>query len=74
MTFDTQAKRIVLDSVFPGVSVDTVVENTGFDLGIGKKAIPTVEPVSEEESRILREVVAKELSPMYPLFVQKLWG
>jgi glutaconate CoA-transferase, subunit B len=74
MTFDTQIKKIVLDSVFPGVSLDTVVENTGFDLGIGKRTIPTVEPVHEEESRILREVVAKELSPIYPLFAKKLWG
>jgi glutaconate CoA-transferase subunit B len=74
MRFDTQINKIILDSVFPGISVDTVVENTGFDLGIGKRTIPTIEPVSEEELRILKEVVAKDLRPIYPLFTEKLWG
>ncbi|HOD34402.1 MAG TPA: CoA-transferase [Syntrophales bacterium] len=74
MRFDTGINRIVLDSVFPGVSVDTVVENTGFDLGTGTRTIPTIEPVREEELRILKEVVSREMRPIYPLFTERLWG
>ncbi len=74
MRFDTRINKIVLDSVFPGVSVDTVVENTGFDLGIGTRTIPIIETVRDEELRILKEVVSKEMRPIYPLFTERLWG
>lgn len=74
MKFDTGMNKIVLDSVFPGISVDTVQENTGFDLGAGNRTIPTIEPVQEEELRILKDVVAKEMKSIYPVFTEKLWG
>lgn len=74
MRFDEHAKRIVLDSVFPGVSVETVVENTGFDLGIGNRDIPTLDPVREDELMILKNIVSKEMRPIYPLFTERLWG
>jgi hypothetical protein len=48
------AMRLV--SVHPGVSVDDVVANTGFDLAIDADVPQTREPTTEE-LRLLREVI-----------------
>ena len=53
MDFDEETKRMRLKSVHPGVSVDRVVENTGFELIIPEKA-PTTDPPTDEELHILR--------------------
>jgi hypothetical protein len=45
-----------LVSVHPGVSVDDVVANTGFELAIDADVPQTREPTAEE-LRLLREVV-----------------
>ena len=54
--FDEETKRMKLLSVNPGVKVDDVIENTGFDLlladEIGENPAPT-----DEELKILREKV-----------------
>ncbi|RMG22113.1 MAG: hypothetical protein D6732_26210 [Methanobacteriota archaeon] len=42
-----------LKSLHPGVSLDTVVENTGFDFDIPSE-IPTTQPPSKEELSVLR--------------------
>ncbi len=58
MDFDPDTKRMRLKSLHPGVTVDEVIENTGFDLvmpaEIGQNA-----PPSAEELRLLR----KEIDP-----------
>lgn len=43
-------------SVHPGVTVDEVVENTAFELAI-PESVPQTRPPSDEELRILREVL-----------------
>ena len=53
MDFDEKTKRMRLKSVHPGVSLEKVVENTGFEL-IMPKSVPTTEPPTEEEIQILR--------------------
>jgi glutaconate CoA-transferase subunit B len=53
MDFDEQTKRMRLKSVHPGVTVDRVVENTGFELIIPEK-VPTTDPPTSEELHILR--------------------
>jgi len=55
MDFDPQTKRLRLSSVHPGVSVQQVLENTGFDL-IVPKNVPTTEPPTSEELELLRAI------------------
>lgn len=53
MDFDEKTKRMRLKSVHPGVSVEQVVENTGFELIIPKD-VPVTPPPTDEELHILR--------------------
>lgn len=57
--FHSEHKRMMLLSTQPGVSVDEVVENTGFKLIIPDELGENPAPTSEE-LRILREEVDKE--------------
>jgi glutaconate CoA-transferase subunit B len=54
--FDEETKRMKLLATHPGVTVDQVVENTGFELIIPDQ-VEQNEPPTEEELRILREEV-----------------
>ena len=56
MGFDDATKRMKLLSVHPGVTVDDVKGNTGFELIIPPNVTMT-EPPSDEELRLLREVI-----------------
>jgi glutaconate CoA-transferase subunit B len=55
MGFDDETKRMKLISVHPGITVDEVIENTGFPLiipkDVGTSPIPT-----GEQLRILKEI------------------
>ena len=53
MGFDEETKRMTLLSVHPGVTVDQVKANTGFELIIPEKVTVT-EPPTERELKILR--------------------
>jgi glutaconate CoA-transferase subunit B len=74
MRFDEAAGGFILDSLLPGIPLETVVENTGFDLGIGTRDIPTSEPLTDEEIAIIRGPVLERLRLSYPLFVKMIWG
>ncbi|MGQ9477618.1 MAG: CoA-transferase subunit beta [Candidatus Bipolaricaulia bacterium] len=54
--YDEKTKRMKLLAVHPGVTVEQVVENTGFELIIPEKVEQT-EPPTEEELRLLREEI-----------------
>ena len=54
--FDTPDHSMRLASVHPGVSVEEVVESTGFELAI-PGAVPETRAPSAEEIRIIREVL-----------------
>ena len=43
----------------PGVTIEQVVENTGFELIIPEE-VPTLDPPTDEELRILREEIDPE--------------
>lgn len=58
MGFDDKTKRMMLLSVHPGVTVDQVKANTGFELIIPDKVAVT-EPPTERELQLLR----KEIDP-----------
>jgi len=56
LNFNQESRLMELASVHEGFSVEQVVENTGFDLGIqGETA--TTSPITEEEVHTLRTVV-----------------
>ena len=60
MGFDEETKRIKLLTVHPGVTVEQVLENVGFDL-IVPEHVPETEPPTYEELRILREIDPQRL-------------
>jgi len=53
MDFEEDTHRMRLRSVHPGVSIESVRDNTGFDLVI-PPSVPVTDPPSSEELRILR--------------------
>ncbi len=53
MDFEDGSKRMRLKSLHPGVSVDDVKKNTGFDLVIPSQ-VPTTEPPTPEQLQVLR--------------------
>ena len=57
--FETPDNRMRLRSVHPGVSVDEVVENTGFELVI-EGDVPESRAPSDEELRLIREEIDPE--------------
>jgi glutaconate CoA-transferase, subunit B len=56
MGFDPETCRMRIEGLHPGVDVQTVKDNTGFELGVADPITHTEEP-TEEELRILREEV-----------------
>jgi glutaconate CoA-transferase subunit B len=54
--FDQESKRMMLLSLNPGVTLEQVVENTGFELLLPEEA-GSSEPPTPEELRILRDEV-----------------
>jgi glutaconate CoA-transferase subunit B len=55
MDFDPETKRIRLATVHPGVTVQQVLENSGFDL-IVPKNVPTTDLPTSEELELLRAI------------------
>jgi glutaconate CoA-transferase subunit B len=51
--FDTRSRRMVLQALHPGVSVDEVKANTGFEVPVSD-ALTTTKPPTDEELGILR--------------------
>jgi glutaconate CoA-transferase subunit B len=54
--FDNKERRMEIESTSPGVTVEEVQENTGFELLV-KKTVKETEPPTAEMLRILREKV-----------------
>lgn len=57
--FEVQSKRMRIKSVHPGVSVQQVIDNTGFE-PIVPKEIPVTPPPTEEEIQIIRNRIDVE--------------
>jgi glutaconate CoA-transferase subunit B len=67
--FDREAKRLCLDTIHPGVSLEEVRGRTGFALDSAGPIVRTPEPTSEE-LRVLRTSVRTALGAVYPVFVR----
>jgi len=55
MGFDEKTKRMKLESIHPGYTIDDIVRNTGFELII--EDVKQTEPPTEQELKILREEI-----------------
>src|SRR5215475_12623505 len=71
--FDRTRKRFRLASVHPGHTVAEVREHTGFDFDLPPDAPVTPAP-SPETLRLLRTVVAPQLTEVYPQFAAEVFG
>ena len=54
MRFDPNTKEMILQSVHPGVTVEEVIENTGWDLKVASK-VERTKPPTRSELRIIRK-------------------
>ena len=68
MKFLKEEKGFELESVHPGVTVEEVVENTGFTFKIPDDVPETPAP-TPEDLRILRTTVKEKVAGVYPGFV-----
>jgi len=59
MGFDSDSKRMQIESIHPGVSLDEVQENTGFELLVSKTLTETQAP-NEEQLHLLRNIIDPE--------------
>ncbi|MDL2289136.1 CoA-transferase subunit beta [Clostridia bacterium OttesenSCG-928-F22] len=55
MKFDDKTKRMYLSEYFPGVTVEQILENTGFEMDVSRAV--EAKPPEESVLKILREVV-----------------
>lgn len=70
MKIDGLRKKVVLESVHPGVSPQQVVKNTGFEIGVPRQ-VPVTIPPTQEELRLLRTEVKRRLARIYPLYSRR---
>ncbi|PNR92278.1 CoA-transferase subunit beta [Petrotoga sp. 9PWA.NaAc.5.4] len=54
--YDEETKRMMIESIHRGITLDDIKVNTGFELLI-KGKIPSTEPPTKEELRVLRDEV-----------------
>ena len=55
--FDPETKLARLKSIHPGVSLDEVIENTGYSHDFVPEKVPETPPPTDEELRLIREVI-----------------
>jgi len=72
-SFDRHARRFTLVSLHPGHTLEEVHENTAFAFD-QPPHVPTTSPPSARTLQAMREVVAPELSEVYPQFVATVFG
>ena len=72
-SFDKTRRRFRLESVHPGHTVEEIAEHTGFAYEQPANIAVTSAP-SAETLRLIRQVVAPELSEVYPQFARKVFG
>ena len=57
LDFEPESKRMRLHSAHPGVTVDAVQDATGFDLIIPSDVVPQTPVPTEEQVRLIRDVI-----------------
>src|SRR5262245_53864138 len=72
-SFDRDSRRFRLESVHPGHTLAEVIVNTGFEFD-RPPDVPVTPAPSAETLRLMREVVAPELTEAYPQFAAKVFA
>ena len=65
--------HFTLASVHPGHTVEEVIENTGFDFA-KSASVPETEAPPPATLKLMREVVAPQLTEVYPQFAAQVFG
>ena len=73
MSFDAAQKRFALVSVHPGVTVEDVRDNTGFDFHIPENVPETPLP-EPARLKLLRGPIGAEIAKTYPDFAGRVFG
>ncbi len=73
MSFDARKKRFTLVSVHPGVTVEEVRDNTGFDFDAPGDVPETPEPEADR-LELLRSSIGAEIGKTYPEFAARAFG
>ena len=71
--FDRERELFRLESVHPGHSVEEVIANTGFAFDLAPRT-PTTPAPSDENLRLMRNVVAPQVAEVYPQFAASVFG
>ena len=71
--FDRAAHRFRLASLHPGVSLEEVQDNTGFDFDMPDD-VPESVPPDAATLNLLRNAVAPKIADPYPKFAERVWG
>ena len=77
MSFDAGRKRFTLETVHPGVTVDDVRDNTGFDFDMpegGAETVAETPAPSADERDMLRAEIGPEIAKTYPDFAERVFG
>ncbi|MEX2519980.1 MAG: CoA-transferase [Paracoccaceae bacterium] len=73
MGFDRARGRFSLASTHPGVTVEEVRDNTGFDFDIGA-ATPETETPGSADLALIRGEIAQAIANPYPKFAEAVFG
>ncbi|MEE8351670.1 MAG: CoA-transferase [Rhodospirillales bacterium] len=73
MVFNADRKRFTLKSVHPGVTVEEIRDNTGFDFDIPDDVPETPSP-GAERLQLIRTTVGPEIAKTYPEFSKRVFS
>ncbi len=76
MAFDADTKRFTLETVHPGVTVEDVQDNTGFDFDLpegGPENVPETPAPGAALLGRLRTVIGPEIAKTYPDFAERVF-
>jgi len=72
MAFQPARQRFLLESLHPGVDLDSVRRETGFGFDTAD-AVPMTPTPDEDRLRRLRLTIAPKVAEFYPAFAQRVW-
>ena len=73
MSFDALTKQFTLVSTHPGISLEDILDNTGFKFKVSKNIVITSEP-DADRLILLRQSVALKIAKTYPNFASQIFN
>ena len=72
-SFDALSKQFTLVSTHPGVSLEDILDNTGFNFKVPKNIVITSEP-DANRLLLLRKSVGPKIAKTYPEFAARVFN